>query len=148
MTDSSATAATLGPGSLVANYRIEREIGRGNMAVVYLATQLDLQRPVALKILTGGLARDQDFVSRFLNEARTAAALSHPNIVQAFSAGAVADDLYYFAMEYIEGETLHDRITREGPLKPADLLPIVLDIAGALDYGWTHQRLVHGDIKP
>ncbi|MFA5206051.1 MAG: serine/threonine-protein kinase [Lentisphaeria bacterium] len=148
MTDSSATAATLGSGSLVANYRIEREIGRGNMAVVYLATQLDLQRPVALKILTGGLARDQDFVSRFLNEARTAAALSHPNIVQAFSAGAVADDLYYFAMEYIEGETLHDRITREGPLKPADLLPIVLDIAGALDYGWTHQRLVHGDIKP
>ena len=148
MSDSSLTAATLGPGSCVANYRIEREIGRGNMAVVYLATQLDLQRPVALKILTGRLAHDQDFVSRFLNEVRTAAALSHPNIVQAFSAGAVAADLHYFAMEYIEGETLHDRIGREHQLKAADLLPIALEIAGALDYGWTRQRLVHGDIKP
>ena len=148
MSDSSVTVATLGPGSRIANYRIEREIGRGNMAVVYLATQLDLQRPVALKILTGRLAHDNDFVSRFLNEARTAAALSHPNIVQAFSAGAVAADLYYFAMEYIEGETLHDRIGRERQLKAADLLPIALDIAGALDYGWTRQRLVHGDIKP
>ena len=148
MSDSSVTVATLGPGSRIANYRIEREIGRGNMAVVYLATQLDLQRPVALKILTGRLAHDNDFVSRFLNEARTAAALSHPNIVQAFSAGAVAADLHYFAMEYIEGETLHDRIGRERQLKAADLLPIALDIAGALDYGWTRQRLVHGDIKP
>ena len=118
------------------------------MAVVYLAIQEDLDRPVALKVLTDSLARDHEFVNRFLNEARAAAALTHPKIVQAYDAGFVEPDLYYFVMEFIRGETLHDRIRREHMLKLRPALGIAIDIAEALDYGWKRQMLVHGDIKP
>lgn len=135
-------------GTIVAGYRVEREVGRGAMAVVYRAIQLNLERPVALKVLTGELARDQEFVVRFFNEARAAAQLTHPNIVQAYDAGVADENLYYFAMEYVEGETVLSRIGREGFLKLSIGLPIALDIADALDYGWQRQQLTHGDIKP
>ena len=107
---------SLAPGTLLNGYRVEHELGRGAMAVVYLATQLDLMRPVALKVLSAEQAQDGDFVSRFLNEARSAAALSHPNIIQAIDAGVTPEGIYYFCMEYVEGETLLDMIHREGAL--------------------------------
>ncbi|NOY82683.1 MAG: protein kinase [Kiritimatiellaeota bacterium] len=135
-------------GTVIAGYRIEEAIGRGAMAVVYRAVQLNLQRSVALKVLTEELAGDQEFVARFFNEARAAAAISHPNIIQAYDAGVAEGDIYYFAMEYVEGETLQTRIVREGRLDVRPALDIALDIAGALQYGWEKQRLTHGDIKP
>ena len=133
MTDKGSN--TLAPGQIVAGYRIERELGRGAMAVVYRAIQLNLERPVALKVLAQETAQDREFVVRFFNEARAAAALSHPNIVQAYDAGAAEGGIHYFAMEYVEGETLLNRIQRDGFLRPAVALPIALDIAGALEYG-------------
>ncbi|OGV69144.1 MAG: hypothetical protein A3K19_15540 [Lentisphaerae bacterium RIFOXYB12_FULL_65_16] len=135
-------------GTTIAGYRIERELGRGAMAVVCRAIQLNLERPVALKILTGDLAKNDEFVARFFNEARAAAQLSHPNIVQAYDAGVADGNIHYFAMEYVEGETLLTRILREGFLRPSVGLWIALDIGDALDYGWQTQRLTHGDIKP
>ncbi|NLF93590.1 MAG: serine/threonine protein kinase [Oligosphaeraceae bacterium] len=118
------------------------------MAVVYLAKQVDLQRPVALKVLSLELSSNRSFVKRFFNEVRTAAALSHPNIIQAYDAGIANGDIYYFAMEYVRGETLLERITREQCLKVPAALKYALEIANALNYGWQRQRLTHGDIKP
>lgn len=138
----------IAPGTVVAGYRVKRELGRGAMAVVYLAIQENLERPVALKILTENLASNQEFVQRFFNEARAAASFTHPKIIQAYDAGVAPPDIYYFAMEYIEGETLYNRIKRERKLSPSIALTIAVDIADALDYGWKRQKLVHGDIKP
>ena len=135
-------------GTVIAQYRIEREIGRGAMGIVYLAIQEQLERPVALKVLNSALAHDQEFVKRFFNEARSAAALSHPKIIQAYDAGFVEPDLYFFAMEYIEGETLYDQLKREGALKQPEALAVASDIAEALHYGWKRQNLIHGNIKP
>ena len=139
---------SLAPGSIIAGYRIERELGRGAMAIVYLATQLNLERLIALKVLTQELAADEEFVGRFMNEAKAAGKMSHPNIIQAYDAGVAEGDVYYFAMEYVEGEDLDARINREGFMSPANGLAIGLDIASALDYGWRKAKLTHGDIKP
>lgn len=136
------------PGTEIAGYRIERELGRGAMAVVYRAIQLNLQRAVALKVLSPELASSREFVERFFNEARAAAALSHANIIQAYDAGVADNGIYYFAMEYVEGETVQDRIRRDGAIPVRTALRMATDIADALDYGWQRQKLTHGDIKP
>ena len=141
----------LEPGTLLIGnhkYQVISEVGRGAMAVVYLARQLDLDRQVAVKVLSSQLASDSSFVLRFFNEVRAAAALSHPNIIQAYDAGIANGDIYYFAMEYVNGETLLRRILREGHLEVAATLKYASEIASALDYGWRRQRLTHGDIKP
>ncbi len=135
-------------GTVIEGYRIESFLGKGAMAVVYQATQLSLERPVALKILPGEFASDNDYVQRFFNEAKSAAALSHQNIVQAYDAGVTDNDICYFAMELVDGESLLDRVEREGPLNTATALQIMADIATALEYGWKWQKLTHGDIKP
>lgn len=140
--------AILQAGTCIGGYRIENEVGRGAMAVVYRAIQLNLDRPVALKILTEELARNEEFVGRFFNEARAAAALSHANIIQAYDAGVTDTGIYYFAMEFVEGETLLKRIQRDGALPVAEGVTICLHIAEALNYGWHRQQLTHGDIKP
>ncbi len=128
---------------------MERELGRGAMAVVYRAIQINLDRPVALKVLTDELARNGEFVSRFFNEARAAAALSHPNIIQAYDAGVVEETgIHFFAMEYVEGKTLLQRIDEEGSLSVRESISIAQHIADALNYGWQKQQLTHGDIKP
>ncbi|MBP1582409.1 MAG: protein kinase, partial [Victivallales bacterium] len=138
----------LSPGATIADYQVIRELGRGAMAVVYLAQQLNLARPVALKIMASALAEKPEFVSRFINEVRTAAALSHANIVQAFDAGVIDSRIYYFAMEYIDGETVLQKIKREGRLEVTEGLRIAIAIAGALNYGWQRHEFTHGDIKP
>lgn len=145
---SEQTGTNLLPGTEIAGYRIERELGRGSMAVVYRAVQLNLQRPVALKVLSAELAGNHEFVGRFFNEARAAAALSHANIIQAYDAGQTDGGIHYFAMEYVEGETVQDRIRRDGAIPVRTALRMAEDIADALNYGWQRQRLTHGDIKP
>ncbi len=141
----------LEPGTVLTGnyeYQVISEVGRGSMAVVYLARQIDLERPVAVKVLSSELASNTSFVLRFFNEVRTAASLSHPNIIQAYDAGIANGDIYYFAMEYVKGETLLRRILREGHLEIAPALKYATEIASALNYGWQRQRLTHGDIKP
>lgn len=128
-------------------YRIEREIGRGGMAIVYLAYHQWLNRPVALKILQPHLQQDEEVVARFLIEARAAARLEHPNIVAVHDAGVV-EGIHYMAMEYIEGETLADVLARIKGSAPFDfVLSVTTQVASALDYA--HRRgVVHRDIKP
>jgi serine/threonine protein kinase len=138
----------LAAGTIVSGFRIEEEIGRGSFGVVYKALQLNLERMVALKVLSDELSRDSNFVDNFFREARLAASLSHPNIVQAFDAGATPEGIYYFAMELIEGETLESRISRVGRMECTEAVPVALKIARALDYAWERQKLTHGDIKP
>lgn len=105
-------------GQQVAGYRIEREIGRGGMAVVYRARDLRLDRTVALKLLAPELARNDVFRRRFTHESRTAAAIDHPHIVPVFEAGE-ADGILYIAMRYVEGSDLRHLLDREDPCRPA-----------------------------
>lgn len=142
-----AESGVLAPGTVISGFRIERELGRGAMAVVYLATQLDLDRPVAFKVMSAELAADREFVSRFVNEARAAAALNHPSIIQAYQVGEL-DGQYFFCMEYVDGETLLQMIRREGRIPLDKALEWFRQIAEALQYGWDLHRFTHGDIKP
>ncbi len=135
-------------GTVISEFRLESLIGRGAMAAVYRALQINLDRTVAVKILPAEFANDKDFVERFFNEARAAAALSHSNIVQAYDAGITDNNICYFAMEFVNGENLQDKIDREGPMSTKTALHILLDMAKALAYGWQTQRLKHGDLKP
>ncbi len=136
----------LAPGGTFAGYRIEALVGRGGMGVVYRATDLSLERPVALKLITPELARDARFRARFLREPRLAAALDHPNVVPIYEAGEREGQLY-LAMRYVSGSDLRTTLEREGSLTPQRALPILEQIAGALDAA--HRRgLVHRDVKP
>ncbi len=135
-------------GIIINGFMIDDKLGQGGMGVVYKAKQLNLERYVALKVLSDELARDTEFVERFFKEARAAASLSHANIVQVYDAGSTVDGIYYFAMELVEGETLDTRISRDGLLQQKDAMEIAIKIASALDYAWEKQKLCHGDIKP
>ena len=126
-------------------FRIDREIGRGGMGIVYSAFDEQLQRHVALKTLPPHLAADAQVRSRFLREARTAAALSHPNIVPIYSA-AERDGVVYFAMGFVDGESLAERIAREGPLQFEALRPLLDELASALGFAHAH-GIVHRDVK-
>ncbi|MBN2450256.1 MAG: protein kinase, partial [Lentisphaeria bacterium] len=137
----------IGPGSTIGGHRLERLIGRGGMGEVYLATQLAMQRQVAVKVLPPSLTRDETFVGRFLIEVRTAAKLEHPNIVTAFDAGEDAG-IYYLAMGFVDGETLKETLTRDGPLPQNTVLDIGLKLAKALGYAWENFGILHRDIKP
>jgi len=140
--------AKLDFGTIINGFLIESKIGQGGMGVVYKAKQLNLERYVALKVLAEHLASGQEFVERFFKEARAAANLNHPNIVQVYDAGSTIDGIYYFAMELIEGETLEARLLRDGFLPAKEGLDIAVKIARALEYAWERQKLTHGDIKP
>jgi TolB-like protein/Tfp pilus assembly protein PilF len=137
------------PAPLVAaladRYLIERELGQGGMATVYLARDLKHRRPVALKVLGPGLASSlgQD---RFLREIELAAGLQHPNIVAVYDSGADAGHLW-FTMPFVEGETLRDRLRREGQLPLADAVRITTEAARALEHAHRH-GVLHRDVKP
>ncbi|MFC1575894.1 protein kinase [Gemmatimonadota bacterium] len=132
--------------ALVGRYSLERELGRGGMGVVYLAHEVRLDRPVALKLLPTQLATQPVFRERFLQEARTAAKLSHPNIVPIHAVDEV-DDFVFFAMAFVEGESLGQRIRERGPVRPAEAARILREVAWALSYAHL-QGIVHRDIKP
>jgi serine/threonine protein kinase len=129
-------------------YLIEREIGRGGMAVVYRAVDTRLNRPVAIKVLPPDVAFNQNVRERFIREAQTAAQLSHPNIVPIYSVEAKDDgSLAYFVMAYVDGESLGVRLTREGAWPIDRAVRVLRDVADALAYA--HARgVVHRDIKP
>ena len=102
------------PQFIAGRFRIEREIGTGGMGTVYLATHLDLERPVAVKIIRREFASDADVADRFLREARTMAKLRHPNAAMIFDAGNLPDGRHFIVMEFVEGETLSQALAREG----------------------------------
>ena len=132
--------------ALAGLYDIEAPLGRGGMGLVYLARERRLDRRVAVKVLDPELAADVERRNQFLSEARTIASLTHPNIVPIFTVDEI-DGFVFFAMAYVPGETLFERITSAGPL-PADVAGrVICDIGAALDYA--HARgLVHRDVKP
>ena len=136
----------LAVGSTFAGHRIDAIAGRGGMGVVYLATDITLDRPVALKLLAPSLARDRVFRARFERECRLAAALDHPHVVQIFHAGVERGALY-LTMRYIDGTDLRALLAEEGRLEPARAVAIIAQVADAL--GAAHGRgLVHRDVKP
>src|SRR6476660_1305059 len=132
--------------ALAGEYSLQRELGRGGMGIVYLARDVQLDRDVAIKVLPTHMARSAESRERFLREARTAAGLSHPNIVPIHRVGE-AGGFVFFVMSYVEGETLGERLRSKGPLPPADTMRIMREVAWALAYA--HGRgIVHRDVKP
>ncbi|MDA1080246.1 MAG: serine/threonine-protein kinase [Gemmatimonadetes bacterium] len=133
--------------AVAGRYSLERELGRGGMGIVFLARELRLARPVAIKLLPRALSAGRpELRDRFLREAQMAAQLSHPNIVPIHHVDEV-DDFVFFVMAYIEGETLGERLRSAGALPPAEAAQILRDVGWALAYA--HLRgIVHRDIKP
>jgi serine/threonine-protein kinase len=131
--------------ALAARYRIERQLGEGGMAKVFLARDLKYDRAVAVKVLRPDLAAEVG-ATRFLREIQIAARLHHPHILPLYDSDQV-DGFVYYVMPYIEGETLRDRLTRERQLPIGDALQIARDVADALSYAHT-AKVVHRDIKP
>ena len=131
--------------ALEGRYRIERELGEGGMATVYLADDLRHNRPVAIKVLKPELAAVVGS-ERFLAEIETTANLQHPHILPLFDSGG-ADGFLFYVMPFVEGETLADRLGREHQLPVDDAVRIATDVAEALDYA--HRKgVIHRDIKP
>lgn len=130
---------------LADRYHLERELGRGGMATVFLAHDLRHKRPVALKVLHPELAQTLG-LERFQREIETAARLQHPHILTVLDSGKAAGQLW-FTMPYVEGESLRDRLQREQQLPVDDAIRIATDAARALEYAHQH-RVVHRDIKP
>ena len=133
-------------GSTLAGYRIDALIARGGMGVVYRATQLALDRPVALKVIAGELAGDEKFRRRFLSESRLAARLEHPSVVPVYDAREEDGELIV-AMRLIEGGDLRELIDREGPLEPGRAVHLLGQVAEALDAAHA-AGIVHRDVKP
>jgi len=131
--------------ALAGRYTIERELGRGGMATVYLARDLKHDRPVALKVLRPELATVLG-AERFLREIRLTAQLQHPHILTLIDSGE-ADGFLYYVMPYVEGENLRNRLSREKQLPIEEALDIAKAVAGALDYAHRH-GIIHRDIKP
>lgn len=144
--------ATPGPpqhltaGTVIGPYRVESLLDRGGMASVYEATDVRLERRVALKILAFHDPDGSDFRERFLRESRFAASLDHPNIVPIYEAGE-SDGLLYIAMRLVRGTNLSRLIRREGPLDPQRTLALLSPVADALDLAHA-AGLVHRDVKP
>lgn len=148
-----ATSSEIPPAELAAlrlalrgQYAIQRELGRGGMGIVLLARDERLDRAVALKVLPPHLAEHGETRERFLREARMAAQLSHPNIVPVYRADELGG-YAFFAMGFVEGESLGERIRDRGALPPADVVRVLREVAWALAYA--HARgIVHRDVKP
>jgi DNA-binding NarL/FixJ family response regulator len=139
-------AMELAIGSTFAGHRIDAVAGRGGMGVVYQATDLALDRPVALKLIAPALASDQVFRARFMSECKLAAAIDHPHVVPIFHAGEERG-LMYVTMRYIHGTDLRALLGEEGRLAPGRAVGIVAQVADALEAA--HERgLVHRDVKP
>ncbi len=137
-------------GRLLAGCRLERLLGRGGMATVYYGWDLKLERPVAVKVIDAQRQHEATYAVRFVNEARMIAALSHPHVLQVYSAGD-EDDLFFFVMEYVRGSdvgVLLETLRREGRRMPAaDVVRIGRAVAEALDYAHAH-GIIHRDVKP
>src|SRR5688572_23542888 len=130
---------------LAGQYRVLRLLGHGGMGAVYLARDLTLEREVAIKVVKPA-SHARDLYERFRREAKTAAKLSHPNIVPLHAFGEV-DGMPYFVMGYVRGESLAERMRRDGTLPEDDARRIIAEVADALDHAH-RQGVVHRDVKP
>src|ERR671922_267392 len=115
-----------------AGYRIDTRIGRGGMGVVYRATDLALERTVALKVLAEEIAKEPGFQRRFVTESKLAASLDHPNVIPIYAAGE-QDGMPYIAMRFVAGEDLRGVLRAEGRLEPGRVVRLVTQLASALD---------------
>ncbi len=132
-------------GAVISGFRIEAELGEGGMSRVYRATQLDLRRRVALKVMAPHLAADPQYRARFLREARTAAGVDHPNVLPVYQAGEV-EDMLWLAMRYVDGGDLRQLLERGIPDRDR-CLAMLRQVAAGLDAA--HRAgLVHRDVKP
>ena len=132
-------------GRQLGPYKIEAEIGRGGMGVVYRAIQMSLNRPVALKVMTAASAVDAVALERFRREGAVVSQVAHPNVIQVLDVGS-ADGLHFIAMEYVDGRTISD-LLKDGPFRYRDAVHVCAQVASAL--GVLHERgLIHRDVKP
>ncbi|MDR1145272.1 MAG: serine/threonine protein kinase [Verrucomicrobiales bacterium] len=129
------------------HYRLETLLGEGGMGTVYRATDLNLDREVAVKVLKPAISSDRKFIANFLREVEITASLNHPNIVSVFSFGEF-NGQYYLVMEYLGSRTLDDDIEEQVQLSEADLLDIGIGVASGLNFALQHGGLIHRDIKP
>lgn len=130
----------------IENYQVVKKLGAGAMGAVYRAVKKDSRETVALKVLKPDLSNDHEFVQRFLREAKAVARLNHPNVIRAVDVGK-SGKFYYFAMEFVDGQTVSEILKREKTLPERACLKIVKQIALALDHAWKH-KLIHRDVKP
>lgn len=127
-------------------YKVEKKIGGGGMAFVYLAHDIILDRDVAVKVLRPDFANDEEFIRRFHREALSATSLAHPNIVNIYDVGE-EDSIYYIVMEYVEGQTLKEYIQQNSPVKVEVAIKIIEQLASAMNHAHQNQ-IIHRDIKP
>jgi serine/threonine-protein kinase len=133
-------------GQQIAGYRFQGKLGAGAMATVHKAKQISLDRTVAIKILPRKFSNNPQFIERFYAEGRAAAALNHPNIVQAYDVGK-SGEFHYFVMEFVDGRTVFDDIVKHKRYNESDAIDIVMQIAEALQHA--HEKgLIHRDVKP
>ena len=137
----------LAPGAVIGDFLLEKALSSGGMGMVYLARQISLDRPVALKVLHEKFAANQEYIQGLFHEARAAAKLTHPHIVQAYAVGE-ENGIFYFAMEYIRGETFKQVLKKQHVLDFAQAVKVIREICSALQVAWDEQKLVHQDIKP
>ena len=134
-------------GQRINNYEVRRLIGEGGMGAVYLAEHVVMGRKAAIKVLRRELSEDETLVARFMNEARAANAIGHPNIVDIVDVGRLPDGIPYMMMEYLVGEDLSRRLARSGRLSVEQALPIAVQACSAI--GAAHDKgIVHRDLKP
>jgi serine/threonine protein kinase len=136
----------LEPGAVFAGHRIDSVAGRGGMGVVYKATQLALDRTVALKVIAPGLLEDQSVRGRFVRESKVAASIDHPNVIPIYYAGEEGG-IAYIAMRYVDGDDVRSRVRREGHLPPERAARIVAQLGSALDAAHS-AGLVHATSSP
>src|ERR671921_1120173 len=134
------------PGDVFVDHRIEGLAGRGGMGVVYRATQLGLERTVALKVITPALAEEEDFRRRFVAESKAAASIEHPNVIPVYYAGE-REGVLFIVMRYVDGPDLRALVRAEDHLEPERAAHIVAQLGGGLDAAHRH-GLVHRDVKP
>ena len=140
--------APFSEGVVIDDFLILNLLGAGGMGNVYLAHEFSLDRKVALKILKDSISLNTEIRNSFIKEARSVASLNHPNIIQAYKVGLDEEGILFFAMEYVEGQTLQDLQKQNGMLDEKLVLDIAFDTVTALSYAWDKRKLVHRDIKP
>ena len=134
-------------GKIFAGYEVISKLGQGGMGAVYKARQPVLDRVVALKVIATQVAQDPSFIARFQHEAKSAARLNHSNIVQVYAAGEDSGT-HFMVTEFVEGESLHNRLAREGRMDPQEALATCVFVAEGLKHAWDEARIIHRDIKP